>query len=100
MPLPDPVPALKRQLAAEIRALIATYHQAFAASILGLDQPRASDLTHGRLERFSLQKLIRILARVDRPVVITVVHDGMPPVRFRIPRREPRPCRRRPGGAP
>ena len=86
----DPVPALKRQLAAEIRALIGEYPSNVGASVLALDQPRVADLLHDRLERFSLQKLVRLLAHVDRRVKLTGINEGAPVLRiFRF--RHPRP---------
>lgn len=72
----DPIPELKKQLAREILALVGHINQHVAARILGIDQPRMSDLMHGRLERFSASKLIRILAHIDRRVDITVVNEG------------------------
>lgn len=77
MPFPhDPIPALKERLASEILAVVGHLNQHIAAAVLRIDQPRMSDLIHGRLERFSASKLIRILANVDRRVDITVVNQG------------------------
>lgn len=70
---PDPIPALKEQLGREIVAFFGSFDQFIAASILGVDQPRFSDLQRGRLERLSLQKLVRMLARIDRHVQLTIV---------------------------
>lgn len=78
---PDPIPALKRQLAGEIRALLADHHQFVAAMILGVDQPRMSDIQRGRLERFSLEKLIRLLAHINCRVAISIVSVGRPRIR-------------------
>lgn len=47
-----------------------------AARMLGLDESRMSNIEHGRLERFSLQKLIRLLARLNRRTDLTVVIVG------------------------
>jgi predicted XRE-type DNA-binding protein len=69
---PDPVPALKRQLAEAILERLRGGSQLTIASRLGIDQPRASNLECGRLERFSLQQLVRFAARVDGEVTITV----------------------------
>lgn len=69
----DPIPYLKEQLRDEIVALVGDWDQYVAARRLGTDQPRMSDLKRGRLERFSLEKLIRLLANVDQTVEITVV---------------------------
>ncbi len=69
--LPDPIPLLKEQLAAEIVAAMSGWSQWFAASFLGTDQPRMSDLRAGRLHRFSLEHLIRLLNRIGGSVEIT-----------------------------
>jgi predicted XRE-type DNA-binding protein len=67
---------MKQRLAREIVAFFGHFDQFIAGSILGVDQPRFSDLQRGRLERFSLQKLVRMLARIDRRVELTVIHLG------------------------
>jgi hypothetical protein len=46
----DPVPPLKHQLAAEIRALLGHTNQFVAARRLGVDQPRMSDILHDKLD--------------------------------------------------
>ena len=74
--LPDPIPALKERLARIILEEIREPSLYLGGTILGLDQPRAWDFYHGRLERFSVQKLIRILARLNRRVDITVTAVG------------------------
>lgn len=82
--VPDPIPELKEQLRREIMALVGRWEPFVAARRLGTDQPRMSDLKRGRLERFSLQKLIRMLANVEQSVEITVVGPTRP-MMFRIP---------------
>jgi len=69
----DPIPDLKEQLRREIVSLVGSWDQYVAAARLGIDQPRMSDLKRGRLERFSLEKLIRVLANIDQSVEIAVV---------------------------
>ena len=66
MPLDDPIPLLKAQLRQQILADVGHWSQQIAADALGLDQPRMSDLERGQLKRFSLEKLIRILAKIDQ----------------------------------
>ena len=78
----DPIPALKERLASEILAVIGDLNQHVAATVLRIDQPRMSDLIHGRLERFSASKLIRVLANIERRVDITVVNVGPPVLRW------------------
>jgi predicted XRE-type DNA-binding protein len=68
----DPVPLLKWQLARAILDYLGASGQGNMASRLGVDQPRASNLQHGRLERFSLQQLVRFVARADGEVTLTV----------------------------
>jgi len=68
----DPIPELKRQLAQLIVARVDGWSQVNAASLLGTDQPRVSDLRRGRLERFSLEQLLRFVSRVDGTARITV----------------------------
>jgi predicted XRE-type DNA-binding protein len=77
----DPIPALKEQLRQSILAEIGQINQLAAARMLGVDEARISNLEHGRLERFSLQKLIRLLARINRRVDLTVVSVGPLPRR-------------------
>ena len=74
----DPVIELKRQLADEIRRLVAPYAQDVAAAILGVRQPRVSDIMLDKLDRFSLQRLVRLLARMDRKVEIRVSGSASP----------------------
>jgi len=71
--VPDLIPDLKEQLRREIVALVGHWEPFVAARRLGTDQPRLSDLKRGRLERFSLQGLIRMLANVEQSVEIAVV---------------------------
>ena len=63
MPRVDPIPELKRAAAAELVRLIDGWNAYDIASLIGTDQPRISDLRRGKLDRFSLEKLIRMLAR-------------------------------------
>ena len=69
--VPDPIPVLKQQLARTILERLAA-GQPTIARRLGIDQPRASDLERGRLQRFSLQQLVRFAARADGEVTISV----------------------------
>ena len=72
----DPIPALKEQLARAIVGATSRMSQLGAAHMLGLDESRMSNIQHGQLERFSLQKLIRLLARINRRTDLTVVIVG------------------------
>jgi predicted XRE-type DNA-binding protein len=68
----DPIPPLKRQLAQLVVERIDGWSQIYAAELLGTDQPRLSDLRRGRLDRFSLEQLIRFVSRVYGQVEIRV----------------------------
>ncbi len=46
--------------------------QAASAKILGIDQPRVSDLIRGRLKRFSTDKLFEFLNALDQDIEITI----------------------------
>lgn len=83
----DPIPALKHQLAREIRVAFGETNQHVAARRLGVDQPRMSDLLHDKLDRFSLEKLIRLLRNIDRRVELRVINEGPRVLRLiRFPR--------------
>lgn len=68
----DPVPALKRQLGVELARLLSGWNNDDVAFKIGTDRWRVSDLRRGQLERFSLETLIRFLARLDHAIDITV----------------------------
>jgi predicted XRE-type DNA-binding protein len=46
--------------------------QAAAASLLGVTQPRVSDLVRGKIDRFSMDTLVDMLARAGVDVRVTV----------------------------
>src|SRR5262245_43220454 len=71
--LDDPIPALKRRLANEILQLADHTNMYVAARRFGIDVPRMSTLRRGRIGRFSVERLTRILATVDRRVDVNVV---------------------------
>lgn len=77
----DPIPGLKEQLRRSILADVGRFNTLVAAHMLGLDESRMSNIEHGRLERFSLQRLVRLLARINRRVDLTVVTVGPLPRR-------------------
>lgn len=88
---PDPIPALKQQLRDELIAQIGIYGQVIGARAVGTSQPRMSDLTRNRLERFSLEMLIRFLTRVNLKVEIRVYRSSLrSPQVFRFRPRPPR----------
>jgi predicted XRE-type DNA-binding protein len=64
----------KAQLARQINRIIVDrkLSQAQAAAILGVDQPRISALSKGRLSVFSLEKMMQFAARLGNEVRISI----------------------------
>ena len=80
-----PIAALRQQLADEILRLVDHLPTVISANLLCIDERRMADLRHGRAQRFSVERLIRMLAQIDRRVDLTVVNTGAPILRwFRI----------------
>ncbi len=73
LPNPDKYLA-KAELARQINAIIEKrgLKQKEAADILGIDQPKISALSCGRLDGFSIERLILFLNQLDRDVEIVV----------------------------
>jgi predicted XRE-type DNA-binding protein len=73
---------LKAKLVREIRAIIKRRKltQIKAAAMLGLKQPDVSALVTGRVGKFSIDRLVRCLNRMDYRVDVVVRHK---------PRRRP-----------
>lgn len=73
--LAEPEEALaKAELARAISAIIAAREltRAQAAELLGIDQPKISALTRGRLTGFSIDRLLRLLVALGQDVEITI----------------------------
>jgi predicted XRE-type DNA-binding protein len=73
--LPNPDLALaKAELVQRIRELIAErkFTQSKAARLLGIDQPKVSALVRGRVEGYSIDRLIRFLNALGQRVEISV----------------------------
>lgn len=75
----------KAKLAHAISAIVNRQHltQREAARRLGIDQPKVSALVRGRLEGFSIDRLIRFLVTLDQDVDIVI----KPARRTRLPGR-------------
>ena len=75
---------LRADLMVQIRRLIEgrKLTQAAAAKMLGVTQPRISDLVRGKIDLFSIETLIDMLARAGIRVGLT-----MRPMRSRVGRR-------------
>ena len=76
MPYVDPIPELKRQAAAALVPLLEGNADDVAA-VIGTDQPRISDIRRGKLERFSLETLIRYLTRLRCRVTLEIARERL-----------------------
>lgn len=67
---------LKAQLVREIRDMLSArgLTQAKAAELLALKQPDVSALINGRTMKFSLERLLRCIRRLDGEVTLVVKH--------------------------
>jgi predicted XRE-type DNA-binding protein len=65
---------IKAKLARQIYVCITDRQlsQTEAAKILGIDQPKVSNLINGKLAAFSIERLFRFLNALDRDVEITI----------------------------
>jgi len=64
----------KAELATKIAAIIEDrgLSQTQAARVLGIDQPKVSDLVRGKLKPFSVERLFKFLNALDRDIEIVV----------------------------
>jgi predicted XRE-type DNA-binding protein len=79
--LPNPEEALaKAEIARQVNQILVArkLSQAEAGMILGIAQPRVSDLIRGRLGRFSLDKLINFAKRSGNDVEIRIKPSRRP----------------------
>ena len=69
---------LRTQLMLEIKSELNTRKmtQVDAATLLGVSQPRVSDLLCGWLDRFTLDKLINWLTKLARRVDVVILDGG------------------------
>ena len=72
MPIPDPIPALKRQAGTELARVVAGWNGDDIGAYLRTDRSRIADLRRGRLDRFSLETLLRLLDRAGMQVELRV----------------------------
>jgi predicted XRE-type DNA-binding protein len=65
---------LRAQLMGELDSLIhkERLSQSEAAELLGIHQSRVSDLVRGKIDRFSIDMLVKLLAKTGRHVEIKV----------------------------
>lgn len=69
---PDPIPDLKRELATALLESLRGLTATDARLAIGLDPSRRADLRQGRLKRFSVAQLIRLLDRGGYRVTLLV----------------------------
>jgi predicted XRE-type DNA-binding protein len=88
----SPTPEIKRKLAAAIVEIANQTNFFVAAGGLGIGEARLSDLRHGRADRFTIDRLVRMLAKVDRRVDVSITVIGRDRVDWfagRFPKRAP-----------
>ena len=68
---------LAHQIAAIIESRGLTQNQ--AAHILGVSQPKISELLRGRLEGFSMDRIMRFLTALDQHVTISIAKGKRDP---------------------
>jgi predicted XRE-type DNA-binding protein len=73
LPLPEES-LVKADLAIQINKLIKKrkLNQTAAAKLLGLDQPKISALSRGRLSGFSVERLFKLLATLNQDIEIVI----------------------------
>lgn len=92
MGLPNPEERLlKAKLARLVNKAVQGkgWTQTEAAEVLGITQPKVSDLSRGRLKNFSVERLLGFLAQLDHHVTITVTRQDSQTDEFVIPARTP-----------
>ena len=69
---------LRAQLMRELDTLIHKRRltQNEAAELFGIHQSRVSDLVRGKIDRFSIDMLVKLLAKIGRQVEIRVKHQA------------------------
>jgi predicted XRE-type DNA-binding protein len=89
--LPDADDLVKKaDLVARIETIIGErgLTQVRAAALLGMDQPKVSAMLRGRLDRFSIERLVRALQDLGQDVQLTVTsaakHNARGRLTFRV----------------
>jgi hypothetical protein len=78
MERPNPIPSLKRAAAAALAKRISGWPSVYdAAALLGTQRARVVDIRSGRLDRFSLETLLRYLVRAGARVELRVTDGGV-----------------------
>ena len=70
--------SLKSTLVMCINSIVKHSHltQVQAAKVLGISQPQVSDLARGRLDHFSVERLLKLLNALNRDVDIVIKKKG------------------------
>lgn len=87
MELPNPEEhLLKARLARLINRAIEEkgWTQQHTAGVLDITPSKVSELSRGRLENISVERLLILLAQLDHRVAITISHSDRPPEEFVI----------------
>jgi hypothetical protein len=78
MERPDPIPELKRSAAAALAKRLSGWSSVYdAAALLGTQRARVVDIRSGRLDRFSLETLLRYIVRAGASVEVRVTDGGL-----------------------
>jgi predicted XRE-type DNA-binding protein len=72
----DPIPTLKQHAARALVALLERRSTADAAALICVECERIPELRRGKLDRFSLERLIRFLVRAGARVELRVTPPG------------------------
>ena len=72
----DPIPELKRDAAAKLATMLEQWDASSIAYAMRTDQARVSNIKCGKLDRFSLEALIRFLTRLDCTVELKVTYPA------------------------
>ena len=80
----DPIPDLKCRLGAELARLVAGWNGDDIAFVLRTDRSRVAELRREKLDRFSLETLIRFLERLDRRVELIIAKPAESRPRGRV----------------
>lgn len=85
--LPNPEEALaKAEIARRVNLILNAreWSQVKAGAVLGIPQPRVSDLARGRLGKFSLQKLLDFAKRLGNDVEIYIQPSSSKKARLKV----------------
>ena len=76
---PDPISALKEQAAGALVPLVERWSRGDAAALIGIERERIAELCRGKLDRFSLERLIRLLVRAGARVELRIAPPSTGP---------------------